>query len=1026
MVRRRCLFLLAALFLGWCRQSLAEGGSQWRIYRTSDGLGDSAVVALSLSPHGHVWARHANGGITWLDGFQARSVPDSGGGSFPVYENRSLQLWSVYAEGVTEFRREQWVPFPVAEIAAENRSNALRLSIRPVPLLPTERDHLLALLPDRLLEFDAGQNRTAILRRAADTPLERFNDIIEARDGGAWLSGNRGLAKLPGPVRRLNQDSRWQVYPVDPAWQVRNLERPLEDDDGGVTVVAESLEGGAKRFLYFNGQNWTLPIPAPEKARFAWRDLDGGFWAASRSGLFRGRTGAWERATVPGLGNAQLFDVATEANGVFWLATAEGLARRAPQTWRTPAGLEAIHFPVTRILEDVEGGLWFSGADGLFSWRQGRLELHPWPDPPTGWAEAPPALFNAADGRILVSGGGQVRVFEPRAGEFSRLRTPAGNDVRAVLGELKPGTLCVQTASLESPAGFRLERLDPTGATSFFDPPAEWDLGSELGFAQVTEDETVWVGGAQGLLAWNIRTRTFEPSKAVPQGRAVGLVEAGKGRIWYATADAVSEFNGRTWSPVRFAGGRIQSMRRARDGSIWLATGGGAHRFADGSWVVNGVQDGLPANEVLDVFQTRRGEIWAATAKGVSLYHRSADPDPPVCSFVDGNPKEVYSTEVVTFGFHGRDKWDFTRPERLLFSRRLDDGPWSAYLPETLISVTNIAAGKHRLLIRAMDRNWNEEVEPEPLEFVSMVPWFHEPRLLTIVGCSALATLVLAGLVVNRHWRLVRSYAEVERIVALRTLELERANQELLHSQKMRALGTLAAGIAHDFNSILSIIRGSAQIIEANLEDREKIRTRVDRIKAMVEQGSGIVKAMLGFSRAGQAEKLCDVNQLLADTRRLLGDQFPEHIRLRFEPAPGLPMVRGVGELIQQMLLNLVLNAADAMSGQGEIVLRSGLLEGNPTGLALPPTGDPPLVFVSVSDQGTGIAPEILPRIFEPFFTTKAFSTRRGTGLGLSMVYEIAKELGYGLMVESMPGKGSTFRIIIPAAREEASGRGDG
>ena len=258
----------------------------------------------------------------------------------------------------------------------------------------------------------------------------------------------------------------------------------------------------------------------------------------------------------------------------------------------------------------------------------------------------------------------------------------------------------------------------------------------------------------------------------------------------------------------------------------------------------------------------------------------------------------------------------------------------------------------------------------------------------------------------------------VQELVALKGRGRLRINQELLHSQKMTALGTLAAGIAHDFNNILSIIKGSAQIIESNLADREKVRTRVSRIKTMVDQGSGVVQSMLGLSQYREENlTLCQINTLAAQTVKLLGDRFLGEVRLRLESASGLPPILTVKELALQMLFNLALNAADAMSGKGEIVIRTHAAARLPERMALSPSRAADYVCVSVEDTGSGIAEDILPRIFEPFFTTKAFSSRRGTGLGLSMVYQLAKEMGYGLHVASAPGKGSVFTVFIPARK---------
>src|SRR2546429_4376626 len=194
MARKCWVLFLSALALSFPLRCRSEGGSRWRIYRAADGLADSSVVAVTVSPRGNVWAKHSSGPVSWLDGFQARSIPFSGGGNYPVYESRSGQIWCLYADGVMEYRRDQWVQYPVSEIHAENQSSALRL-VRPVPLLPAERDHLLAVLPGRLFGFDSAQNRTIVLRQGRETKIGRFKQMVEGRDRGGWVHGRHRPAK---------------------------------------------------------------------------------------------------------------------------------------------------------------------------------------------------------------------------------------------------------------------------------------------------------------------------------------------------------------------------------------------------------------------------------------------------------------------------------------------------------------------------------------------------------------------------------------------------------------------------------------------------------------------------------------------------------------------------------------------------------------------------------------------------------------------------------------------------------------
>jgi signal transduction histidine kinase len=288
---------------------------------------------------------------------------------------------------------------------------------------------------------------------------------------------------------------------------------------------------------------------------------------------------------------------------------------------------------------------------------------------------------------------------------------------------------------------------------------------------------------------------------------------------------------------------------------------------------------------------------------------------------------------------------------------------------------------------------------------------------LGLVGVAVLA----AGFILRRHRNVVREYLATEATAEQRSRELEHATVELLHSQKMRALGTLAAGIAHDFNNLLSVIRMSNKLVGREVPANAEVREHVANIEEAVQQGKHLVGSMLGYSRPQSDEAAPqDLDEIVEETVALLSKEFLSGITLTLELDRHLPPVRLGGGRIEQILLNLVVNASEAMKGEGKLRLASRVRTApEACGVVLAPQPAPRYAELAVADSGPGIPPDVLPRIFEPFFTTKHDPNRRGTGLGLSLVYNLAEQDGLGLAVESGPGRGTCFRLLIPLATDE-------
>ena len=291
---------------------------------------------------------------------------------------------------------------------------------------------------------------------------------------------------------------------------------------------------------------------------------------------------------------------------------------------------------------------------------------------------------------------------------------------------------------------------------------------------------------------------------------------------------------------------------------------------------------------------------------------------------------------------------------------------------------------------------------------------------------------------------LAQSHEALELKVRERTAELEaevaqraKAEAALRQSQKMEAVGQLTGGIAHDFNNMLTGVIGSLDIMRRRIASNrlEDLDRFMDAAQASASRAAALTQRLLAFSRRQSLDpRPTDINSLAASLNELIRGSVDERVSLRFVLDPDLPRAIVDVNQLESALLNLAINARDAMPDGGEMTIGTRAVHLDDAGAAQRLGVAPgPYVMVSVSDSGVGMAPDLVDKVFDPFFTTKPLG--QGTGLGLSMVYGFARQSGGHVRIDSQPGAGTTVEVLLPATEDaaadeisapDAAPRGDG
>lgn len=942
------------------------------------GLRDDDIRALAEDRHGNLWIGTYGGGLTRMRGSESAFFgKESGLRSEMIrslFVDRSGTLWiATFGGGLSRYQAGRFVTLTKADGLADDQVKGI------------------AEEPSGALwvgSYNGGVSRMSngkikTYTTADGLPSMIVFDILVSRSGAVWF------ATYGGGIARLENERFTVLSKAEGLADDRTLSLE-EDRDGNLWIglygkgIQRLTKGTFDHFTTDHGLTGTLVFDLME-------DQEGNLWIATfNGGLNQLRDGKFTAFTTSeGLSGNTVFSVSPAANGGVWVTIeGSGINRitngKVDRVYTTKDGLSSDN--AVTVLEDRRGDVWIGTFDGNLHRLQNEKLLTYTKADGLG-ADAVWSLYEDPDGVIWMgTRGGGVSWYDGKT--FSTLTEAtglAGDNVRAILRDKSGATWIGTDTGISRMIGKRLEKITKSNGL-----PSD----AIIAFHEDT-DGVMWIGTRGGGLARWDKGKIFNYSRrnGLPDDAIFRILEDESGYLWMSTLRGVFRIPRKELN--EFAAGD----RQAYTGTLYDESDG-----MEDSQCSGGAQ---PAGA-----KAADGRLWFPTVKGVVVVNpagTSRDSVPPPV-YIEGLvvDRVVYplgSTALPAGSRNVEIRYtapSFRAPEKVRFAYRLEgfDQDWTDAGSRRAAYYTALPPGDYKFQVQAFNSDNVASQRPATTSF-EIGRLFYQTAWFYLLAAALL--LLFTYLIIRGRLKVIRAEAQA------RSAELERS---LIEAQKMEALGQMASGIAHDFNNTMMTALPWADILAAKYEREPLVQKASQHIREAVLRASGVTRQLLDFAQPKRPEKSAvDLVALLRDHLRLIRPSISPEIEIDLNARGSDLIVHADPAQLQQIVLNLSLNAKDAMPRGGKLqfeVRRINRREIDEWGIDLPDA-----VVLCVSDSGTGIDENNRLRVFDPFFTTKELG--RASGLGLAVVHRIVEEHGGKIILAPQQPGGTTFYIVLPA-----------